>query len=208
MWTRNLGRWSVLSGVLVVLSATFAFAGPPHHHGGHKKCDPTREEKREAAEFVKRTLAETKKYETPMDAMENDFHLWVDGWKNVHHYINYDNYYDWRILDPKEPEALVYAYSDSGPQLIGIMYSMEDPDRKPPDMGGCITRWHTHPQCRSPFGYSHIWEEEFGDCPPGWEDDGGSEPMLHVWTVPMEGGPYAMHPDEKWGCWPRPAPCD
>jgi hypothetical protein len=186
------------------VAASPAIGGPDHHEGHQKPCHPTPEQRREAAAFARTTIASSERYSSPAAALADHFEPFVDSYRAVHHYINYENYYDWRILDPERPEALVYANTYSGPKLIGVMYSMEDPGRKPPDMGGCITRWHTHPMCKSPVGYSHIWE---GDCPPGWQEDGHTELMLHVWTVPMSGGPYAFHPDAEWNCWPEPQPC-
>ncbi|HWL64697.1 MAG TPA: hypothetical protein VNP73_01880 [Actinomycetota bacterium] len=195
------------SALLLLAAPTFALAQEHDHHAGGE-CHPTPEQKHEAAEFARRTMAAAKPYEDPAYAFENDFIPWVDAWKPVFHFVKYEHYYDWKVLDPNRPEAFVYAKTNTGLQLIGVMFSMEDPGRKPPDFGGCITRWHTHPQCVAPIGYSHIWEEDWGGCPPGWEEDnGGSELMLHVWTVPMEGGPYAYHPDSSWECWPQPAPC-
>jgi hypothetical protein len=194
--------------VAVLAAATGSARAQPHQHGGDRPCHPTAQQKRAAAEFERATLKHVRKYEDPKAALDDEFRPWVDTpYKSVHHYVKYEHYYDWKILDPKRPEALVYVHSLAGPKLIGVMYSMEDPGRKPPDFGGCITTWHTHPQCRAPFGYSHIWEEDWGDCPPGWTDDGGSEQMLHVWTVPMHDGPYAFHPDDRWECWPLPSPC-
>lgn len=202
-------RWSAAAGLLAMVLVWGAPAGAQHHdHGGHRRCNPSAEERREAADFARATKNAVAKYEDARAALDDDFVPWVDTpYKSIHHYVKYEHYYDWRILDPKRPEALVYVHTAGAPKLIGVMYSMEDPDREPPDMGGCITRWHTHPQCRSPFGYSHIWEEDWGDCPPGWEDDGGSEQMLHVWTAPMKDGPYSYEPDARWECWPRPSPC-
>ncbi|MGH2729486.1 MAG: hypothetical protein ACRDJI_02635 [Actinomycetota bacterium] len=196
---------TVLAAVTLFVAASPALGGPDHHHGHQKPCHPTPEQRREAAAFARVTKASSaERYASPTAALADHFEPFVDTYRAVHHYINYSNYYDWRILDPERPEALVYANTYSGPKLIGVMYSMEDPGRKPPDMGGCITQWHTHPMCKSPVGYSHIWE---GDCPPGWQEDGHTELMLHVWTVPMQGGPYAFHPDAKWNCWPEPQPC-
>lgn len=188
----------------LVIAPSLAAAQPDHHHGARKPCHPTPEQRREAAEFARRTIAAAEPYENSARAVADHFVPFVDTYRAVGHYVNYEHYYDWRILDPNRPEALVYANTHRGPKLIGVMFSMEDPERKPPDMGGCITRWHTHPMCKSPVGYSHIWE---GDCPPGWESDGRTEKMLHVWTVPTPGGPYAFHPAEKWNCWPRAYPC-
>ena len=196
---------------LIVAVATLMLAGPsfataqePGHHGGDQPCQPTKQQQREADAFARATKAASKPYEDPLKALQDDFIPWVDSWKPVFHFVKYEHYYDWKVLDPKRPEAYVYAKTLTGIKLIGVMYSMEDPNRKPPDLGGCITRWHKHPQCLSPIGYSHIWEEDWGPCPPGWEEDGGSEPMLHVWTVPMKDGPYAYEPDPEWNCWPAP----
>jgi len=206
MMTNAIKRMTI-AFLVAVLAAPVSVAAGPHEHHSRKPCNPTPQQHREAAAFARATKAVAKKFENPAVALENDYVPWVDSWKSIYHFVNYGNYYDWRILDPKRPEAFVYAHTLTGPKLIGVMYSMEDPKRKPPPMGGCITRWHTHPQCRSPIGYSHIWEADWGDCPPGWTDDGGSELMLHVWTVPMKGGPYAYHPDDDWYCWPKPSPC-
>ena len=196
----------VLSGALLIPFGNAAHAQHAHH-GHRKECNPTAEQRREAAEFARRTKAAVEKYENIAVAYQDNFYAWFDTfYKPIHHVINYEYYYDWRTLDPERPESLVYAHTHAGPQLIGVMYWLEG-DRNPPPMGGCITRWHTHPMCKSPIGYRHIWEEDWGDCPPGWENDGESEWMLHVWTVPMEDGPYAYEPDRRWNCFPRPSPC-
>lgn len=194
--------FALLASLVVVAAFVAPAAAGPHDSHESKHCNPTLEQEREARAFARETIAATGKYEDPLVALQDDFIPWVDTWKPIFHLVKYEHYYDWKILDPQRPEALTYAKTNSGPKLIGIMYSMEDPGREPPDFGGCILRWHTHPQCRSPFGYSHIWEEDWGGCPPGWEDDGGSELMLHVWTVPMRDGPYSYHPDPAWECWP------
>ena len=195
-----------LATILMVVPSLASAQTHDHHHA--KPCHPTPEQQRETIAFARATQEAAQKYEDPVRALRDDFIPWVDSWKPIFHFVKYENYYDWKVLDPKRPEAFVYAHTLTGLQLIGVMYSMEDPDRKEPDFGGCITQWHRHPQCKSPFGYSHIWEEDWGDCPPGWEDDpSGSELMLHVWTVPMKGGPYAFEPDARWNCWPQPAPC-
>jgi hypothetical protein len=201
-------RLVIALSALLFAAPSFAFAGPHDHHHMDKPCHPTPQQQREADEFARATIEAAKPYEDQTHALDEHFEPWVDLWKPVYHFVNYAHYYDWKVLDPKRPEAYVYAHTLTGEKLIGVMYSMEDPNRPPPDFGGCITNWHTHPQCKSPIGYSHIWEEDWGDCPPGWEEDpDGSELMLHVWTVEMEGGPYAMEPDPAWDCWPRPAPC-
>jgi hypothetical protein len=200
--------------ILAILTSTllavpsFAAASPHDHHDHEAPCHPTEAEKRETAEFARATKAAAERFEDPSNALNDHYEPWVDSWKPIYHFVNYEHYYDWKVLDPERPEAYVYAHTLTGTKLIGVMYSMEDPDRPEPAFGGCITQWHRHPQCMSPIGYSHIWEEDWGSCPPGWtEDPEGSELMLHVWTVPMKDGPYAMDPDPEWYCWPKPTPC-
>lgn len=188
---------------LVAASQTIASAGPHDHHGHEPACHPTAEQKREAAEFARETIAKAQKYELPIAALGDYYMPFADINRAITHYINYENYWDWTFLDPDHPEALVYANTHTGQKLIGVMYALQD-DMEPPDMGGCITQWHTHPMCTTAFGYRHIWE---GECPPGWTSSGRSENMLHVWTVAMKGGPYAHSPDPEWYCWPKPRPC-
>lgn len=186
--------------IAVAFMSNAAPAGPHDHHHGDGACRPTPAERHEAAEFARVTIKHAEKFATPAHSMADGYVPFIDFWRPVGHYFSPQRYSDGVFLDPKRPEALVYANTWTGPKLLGILYSMEDEGRPYPDLGGCIVTWHTHPMCRNAAGVRHIWE---GNCPPGESYDGESEWMLHVWTVPMKGNPYQAHADDHWYCWPR-----
>ena len=108
------------------------------------------------------------------------------------HYVNPVYMQDGRILDPEHVESLVYENTLHGPVLVAAMYSLEDPNAAPPDVGGQLTPWHRHDDlCFTPGG------EVVGaapSCPPDsatyytpW--------MLHVWLVPNRYGRFAADLD-------------
>jgi hypothetical protein len=108
------------------------------------------------------------------------------------HYVNPAYMQDGRVLDPEHVESLVYENTLRGPVLVAAMYSLEDPNAAPPDVGGQLTPWHRHDDlCFTPGG------EVVGaapSCPPGsatyftpW--------MLHVWLVPNRYGRFAADLD-------------
>jgi hypothetical protein len=71
-------------------------------------------------------------------------------------------------LDPNHPETLVYGDTDRhGRVLLGVVYIVAERGQPGPDIGGCLTHWHSH-------GF-----------------DGYARDMLHVWIVDMPGGPFA-----------------
>src|SRR5207237_90317 len=66
------------------------------------------------------------------------------GW--CQHYLNYGNLDDGHILDPQRPEALFYAMTDEGYRPISALYILPHAGMPAPDVGGCLTHWHTHPE--------------------------------------------------------------
>jgi hypothetical protein len=97
-------------------------------------------------------------------------------------------------LNPQHPSSLVYAIDvpHHAPILLGAMY-IEDSDANGPQVGGSLTRWHSHLTiCRNGkptiagFGV-----QLRGSCNPGsWHDTYTSQ-MLHVWVVPYPGGVFS-----------------
>ena len=93
----------------------------------------------------------------------------------VHHYINRSYVTDGAVLDPKRPEAILYATDPSGAMFAaGAMFMMGTPGEAGPRVGGCLTPWHSH---------------GFPFAAPGEE----SAEMMHIWTIPLPGGPFAAH---------------
>ncbi len=171
----------------------------PHDHAG--KCNPTPAQRSAAERFAAETAQALSKYSDPTQALRDGFRPFGLVFRPVVHWDNRSHRFDDAILDPSRPEALIYANTYSGPFLLGAMFLMPEQEMKGPRFGGCLTRWHTHPLCRPPTGPAFPWN---GACPPGTSYAGETPDALHVWVVPMEGGPYAHEPDERYKCWPKP----
>src|SRR6266851_1446854 len=101
------------------------------------------------------------------------------------------------ILDPNRPQALVYAQTKHGLQLIGAMYQMKRASQWGPDPGGPLTQWHQHEGiCFSPFGFEFSFETPFWTCPVG-STSITTPPMLHVWIIDNgKHGPFAADLDK------------
>jgi hypothetical protein len=98
-------------------------------------------------------------------------------------------------LNPQHPSSLVYAINvpHHAPILLGAMYIMGDDHQNGPQIGGGLTRWHSHlvtcvngQQIIAGFNVALR-----GGCDPAtWQDQYTSQ-MLHVWVVPYPGGVFS-----------------
>ena len=111
---------------------------------------------------------------------------------------------DGRFLDPKRPEALIYANLPKRPLvLIGVMFSMPRGIHGPTPAGP-IARWHFHRVCTR--GSARGLEPRGdGSCPPGETLRDGSE-MMHVWYTRDLRSAYAIHAPEPELCAARLLP--
>jgi hypothetical protein len=98
-------------------------------------------------------------------------------------------------LNPQYPSSLVYAINvpDHAPILLGAMYIMGDDQQNGPQVGGGLTRWHSHlvtcvggRQTIAGFGV-----QLRGFCDPATWQDRYTAQMLHVWVVPYPGGVFS-----------------
>jgi hypothetical protein len=98
-------------------------------------------------------------------------------------------------LNPQHPSSLVYAINVPGhaPVLLGAMYIMGDDQQDGPQVGGGLTRWHSHlvtcvggKQTIAGFGI-----QLRGSCDPATWQDQYTAQMLHVWVVPYPGGVFS-----------------
>ena len=110
------------------------------------------------------------------------------------HYLHAENHrysHDSHYLDPRRPEALIYA-NVPGRQLVlvGLMFAMPR-GKKGPSPGGPITRWHTHTVCAA-GNKRGLTPRSDGSCPPGTAARQGSE-MLHVWLTGDLRSAFAIH---------------
>jgi len=104
-----------------------------------------------------------------------------------HHVYSQDHVY----LDPRRPEALIYANVRGHTLLlVGMMFSMPRGVHGPTP-GGPITRWHTHKVCVRGNARG-LAPRADGSCPPGTRVRHGSE-MLHVWFTHDLRSSFAIH---------------
>jgi hypothetical protein len=114
------------------------------------------------------------------------------------HYVNYGYIADDHFLDPDHPESLVYRVNGTGRTLVSAMFiasqtRVDDPALL--DYGGPLMTWHVHQNLCWAGGDNGprvvAVTDAAGNCPPGSVNAGGENPMVHVWIVPHECGPFA-----------------
>jgi hypothetical protein len=149
-----------------------------------------------AARLVSDTRASIARYQDPAAAIAAGFKPGaVSSADPLRHFENKANANT--ILDPNRPQALVYAQTKHGLQLIGAMYQMKRAGQWGPDPGGPLTQWHQHEGiCFSPFGFEFSFETPFWTCPIG-STSITTPPMLHVWIIDNgKEGPFAADLDK------------
>jgi hypothetical protein len=142
-------------------------AGEKEHHTDCTE-PPTPQQQKAADKLAADTKAGVAKYVDPSTAEAEGYQPSSPSWQPITHYLNPAYHRDGAILDPSQPESLVYANASKGPVLLGAMYLMPEPGTTGPQIGGCLTHWHPH---------------SLG----GWE----TPEMMHVWTADVPGGPFS-----------------
>jgi len=98
------------------------------------------------------------------------------------------------VLDLTEPQSLVYANTPGGAVLAAAMY-ITSPGGSTPQPGGCLTQWHVHTNlCLSrSLGVTGVVRpgSSAASCPAGSRNR-VTPPMMHIWFVPIPGGPTAI----------------
>jgi len=96
------------------------------------------------------------------------------------------------VLDYTDPQSLVYANTPNGAVLVAAMY-ITSPGGPTPQPGGCLTQWHVHTNLCLSAGLDVVGAVDDGNstCPPG-SSNRVTPPMIHVWFVPIPGGPTAV----------------
>jgi hypothetical protein len=167
-----------------------------HHHGIPERLDhePTDEELAAARQLVADTEAALAAY-PDVAAAEADGYVSIgDGRSGVEHFINHEHMRDPGILDPNAVESLVYRVEPGGGRaLISAMYILPpgSTTNDVPDVAGNLTVWHGHDNlCWDAGGMRIAGVVVNGRCRPGGTPGNGM-PMLHVWVVPNDCGPFA-----------------
>ncbi|HEU5417620.1 MAG TPA: hypothetical protein VFV41_07985 [Streptosporangiaceae bacterium] len=101
------------------------------------------------------------------------------------------------VLDTARPPSLVYANTPNGAVLAAAMY-ITTPGGATPQPGGCLTQWHVHTNlCFSRgLGVVGALTKAHPSCPAGSRNR-VTPAMLHVWFVPIPGGPTAVDAPDR-----------
>lgn len=165
---------------------------------GPAMCDakPTLAQQVAAVRLVNATWRGTRKYASLSVARTAGYVPITPSGLPVVHYLNYRYYLatlrGGSVLNMTEPQSLVYANTPKGAVLVAAMF-IAPPDRVTTQPGGCLTQWHVHTNlCQTPFGVVvGIVTAAHPACPAGSENH-VTPPMMHVWFVPIPGGPTAI----------------
>lgn len=204
-WLRRAWRATAFPLVTVLTTLGIWVGGLAHPDALHAHAGAllqpvaavaTPEERAAAAQLLAATMASIARYQDPATAIAAGYKPGpVSSADPLRHFENPANRS--AILDPNRPQALVYARTPHGLQLIGAMYQMPHVGQWGPDPGGPLTQWHQHEGiCFSPFGIEFSFETPFWTCPVG-STSITTPPMLHVWIIDNgKNGPFAADLDK------------
>jgi hypothetical protein len=158
---------------------------------------PTGAQTEAAMGLVQSTSSAVAKYTNLSAAVAAGYFPITDTRYPVVHYLNYRYMNHQDVLDPNHVQSLVYAFTPYGPVLVAAMYLMPSEGDKGPMPGGCLTQWHAHTNlCTGgPSGLISGFQTN-GVCPTG-ENALQTPEMMHVWQVPVPGGPLTMDPTDQ-----------
>jgi hypothetical protein len=157
---------------------------------------PTRAQQARAVRFVNATWKASRRFRSLAAAQAAGYQPITPPGLPVVHYLNYSYYISMakggRLLNPAKPQSLVYANTPRGAVLVAAMY-ITTPSGPTPQPGGCLTQWHVHTNlCLTSLGQVvGIVTSVTPTCPLG-SINKVTPPMMHVWFVPIPGGPTAI----------------
>jgi hypothetical protein len=160
----------------------------------------TLEQQARAEQLVADTLRELPAFADVDTIGELGYRSIGDASTGFEHFVNYSLIADDVILDPTQPESLVYRVEGADRTLVSAMFiagsrPIDDPELL--DFGGPLMQWHVHDNlCWGLDGDNRpvvvgVLEAPGDACPPGSINAGAENPMVHVWIAPHECGPFA-----------------
>jgi hypothetical protein len=119
----------------------------------------------------------------------------------VVHYVNpwylHSSLVGGKVFATKAPQFLVYANTPKGAVLAASMYMTLPRNGTVPQPGGCLTQWHVHTNLCTNSQIQVVAVTHAGTCPAG-SSNHLTPPMIHVWYIPVPGGPTAIDaPDHQ-----------
>ena len=159
--------------------------------GGVKGVTP--EQQARAENLLAVTLKDLPQWADPAYAETKGFRSIGDGGLGEEHYINQKFMADDTILDPDEPESLVYDTEVTPKKLVAVMFMLAPGSglEDAPDIGGALTQWHIHNNlCFTAEARVAGLTQGDGSCAaPLFK--GPETPMIHVWIKPHPCGPFS-----------------
>jgi hypothetical protein len=156
------------------------------------------EEQADAEELVTITLEKLPQFADPATAEALGYRSIRDGMTGFEHFMRWDLIADGKVLDPDFPESLVYKVAEDGTRTLAAAMFMANAGttlEEVPDLGGELVQWHMHNDlCFA--GEEGAWfvagvAPPPEECRPGTTRIGDPVPMVHVWIVPHECGPFS-----------------
>jgi hypothetical protein len=183
-------------------SATGGATGAGHHHQGQHLAraqagvimrpgatGTSAGQQRAAAELVAAVRAATVKYRDVSVALADSYRPEKAAGLDVH-FDHEQRSADAAVLDPANPEQLVYAVAGDRAALLGVVFRMRRAGERGPQIGGATTTWHAHNICVGvlPPGFGVV--TPYGTCPFLTAQVTLPE-MMHVWIIDSPAGPFA-----------------
>jgi hypothetical protein len=156
---------------------------------------PSAAQQQAAVRFVDTSWQGAKKYRSLAAAEAAGYHAITPRGAPVVHYLN-PAYYratvrGGPVLNAAGPQSLVYANTPRGAVLVAAMY-ITTRDGPTPQPGGCLTQWHVHTNlCLAAGRVVGVTGLRAAGCPAG-SANRVTPAMMHVWYVPIPGGPTAI----------------
>ena len=156
------------------------------------------EEQADAEALVTITLEKLPQFADTATAEAMGYRSIRDAGTGYEHYMKWELIRDGIELDPDYPESLVYQVNEDGSRtLAAAMYMANEGtslDDVPP-VGGDLVQWHIHDDlCFA--GDPGAWfvadvAPPPEECREGTTRIGEPTPMVHVWIIPHECGPFS-----------------
>lgn len=157
---------------------------------------PTARQQQAAVAMVNTSWRDSQKYQSLAAAKAAGYRPITPTGAAVVHYLSPAAYRatisGGPVLDYTDPQSLVYANTPRGAVLAAAMY-ITIPHGPTPQPGGCLTQWHVHTNLCLNKGHGVVGEvgSDGSTCPAGSRNR-VTPPMIHVWFVPIPGGPTAV----------------
>jgi hypothetical protein len=159
----------------------------------------TPEQEARAKTLIEASMKELPKYADTAAAVADGYASIGDAKTGSEHFIKLSLLQDDVLLDPTQPESLVYTVTGDTRTLAGAMFiasarKTDDPTLL--DWAGPLMQWHNHGDLCFGLGDDGkpgvvgVVDKTTGKCPKGI-NTGGDFPMVHVWITPHPCGVFA-----------------